>query len=92
MEDLVIKAALSLLHWVTRNVARALRNGPKRGLGLLYRPNSDNISTGLHVSYGDMFKGTNPALLAINGIHFILEVSALRRCEVSSYMILDGCN
>lgn len=38
-----------------------------------------------------MFKETNPAGLAINGIHFFLEVSALRRDEVSSYIILDGC-
>ena len=31
---------------------------------------------------------TNPTGLAINGIHFLLEVSALKRCNVSSNLIL----
>lgn len=38
-----------------------------------------------------MFEETNPAGLAIKKIHFIPEVSARRRSEFSSYMILDGC-
>ena len=31
---------------------------------------------------------TNPTGLAINEIHFLLEVSALKRCNVSSNLIL----
>lgn len=58
-QGLLIKAALPLPDGVTRNAARALINGisaynPKRGIVLLYRPNSDNITTGLGGSCGDL--------------------------------------
>lgn len=95
MEDLLIKTARpssagdeeyrqGLIHGL-------LGCNPKGGLVLFYRLNSDNLTAGcVWMLWRFMFRETNPAGLAINAIHFFLEVSALRRCEVSSYMILGG--